>query len=183
MSLLDDIQSVLYPEEDIQRRVREIGAELTEAYAGKAPLVVGVLKGAAPFMADLVRRMDLPLELDYMVVSSYGQATKTSGVVKIIKDLDFEIEGRDVIIVEDIIDTGLTLRYLADLLLRRNPRSLRIVTLLDKPHNRRVDIRPDIVGFVAPDEFVVGYGLDYAEKYRNLPFIGILKSRVYAGRA
>ncbi|MBE3597155.1 MAG: hypoxanthine phosphoribosyltransferase [Hydrogenibacillus sp.] len=181
MRLTDDIQKILYTEEEIQARIREIGAELAQAFDGRNPLVVGVLKGAAPFMADLVRRMDIALEMDYMIVSSYGKATKTSGVVKIIKDLDFEIGGRDVIIVEDIIDSGLTLKYLTDLLLRRAPRSLTIVTLLDKPHHRQVELQPDIVGFEIPDEFVVGYGLDYAEKYRNLPFVGILKSKIYAG--
>ncbi|MBE3550132.1 MAG: Hypoxanthine-guanine phosphoribosyltransferase [Brockia lithotrophica] len=179
-SLLDDIQSVLYSAEDIRRRVKELGTELSSWYRDEVPLVVGILKGASYFLADLTREMPIPLEIDYMVVSSYGTSTRSSGVVRILKDLDYDISGRHVLLVEDIIDTGLTLRYLVDILARRDPKSLKIVTLLDKPARRKVDLVPDLVGFTAPDEFLVGYGLDYAERYRNLPFVGILKSRVYA---
>ncbi len=176
----DDIKEILVTEEQIQNRVMELAAALSEEYRDKNPLIVGVLKGAVPFMADLVKRMDIYLELDFMVVSSYGAATRSSGVVKIIKDLDGIIEGRHLIIIEDIIDTGLTLSYLADILRRRNPKSLKVVTLLDKPARRSVDLKPDYAGFTVPDEFVVGYGLDYAERYRNLPYVGVLKPKVYA---
>lgn len=179
MSLMVDIAEVLLTPDEIQTRVKALGHMLEEAYRDKHPLLVGVLKGAAPFMVDLSRQMDIALQMDYMVVSSYGQATQTSGVVKIVKDLDFEIEGRHVLIVEDIIDSGLTLNYLSDLMKRRNPASLAIVTFLDKPTGRKVPIEPDYVGFTVPDAFVVGYGLDFAERYRNLPFIGVLKPEVY----
>jgi hypoxanthine phosphoribosyltransferase len=176
-----DIQSVLLSESEIDQKVRELGKKISEDYEGKNPLVICVLKGAAPFMSDLVKRMPIPLEMDFMAVSSYGQQTKSSGVVKIIKDLDTPVEGRHVLIVEDIIDSGLTLSYLADLLRRRNAQSVKIVTLLDKPGRRTIHLEPDYCGFTIPDAFVVGYGLDYAEKYRNLPYIGILKPEIYAG--
>jgi len=178
--LLNDIQEVLYSEEQIQAKVKELGETLSRDYSGRNPLVICVLKGAFIFMADLVKTITVPMELDFMAVSSYGQSTKSSGVVKIIKDLDVSVEGRDVLIVEDIIDSGLTLSYLIDVLERRNAKSVTIVTLFDKPARRTVGLEADYTGFSLPDEFVVGYGLDYAEKYRNLPFIGILKPEVYS---
>lgn len=175
----NDIKAVLYSEEQIQAKVNELGEALSRDFNGRNPLVICVLKGAFIFMSDLVKTITVPLELDFMAVSSYGQSTKSSGVVKIIKDLDVSVEGRDVLIVEDIIDSGLTLSYLIDVLERRNSRSVTVVTLFDKPARRTVDLEPDYKGFTLPDEFVVGYGLDYAEKYRNLPYIGILKPHVY----
>lgn len=174
-----DMKEILLSEEVIQAKVQELGRVLSNDYRDKNPLVICVLKGAAPFMSDLIRRMDIHLEIDFMAVSSYGTSTKSSGVVRILKDLDATVEGRHVLIVEDIIDSGLTLSYLVDMLQGRNAASIRIATLLDKPHQRSVDLTPDYCGFVVPDEFVVGYGLDYAEKYRNLPYIGILKKEVY----
>ena len=149
-------------------------------YEGKNPLVICVLKGAFIFMADLVKQIRVPLEIDFMAVSSYGQSTKSSGVVKIIKDLDVPVEGRHILIVEDIIDSGLTLSYLIDVLERRNAKTISVVALFNKPARRTVELEPDYTGYVLPDEFVVGYGLDYAEKYRNLPFIGILKPEIYS---
>ncbi|MFO7247468.1 MAG: hypoxanthine phosphoribosyltransferase [Bacillota bacterium] len=174
-----DIKEVLISEEAIREKVRELGQILSAEYAGKNPLVICVLKGAALFMTDLVRQMNIPLEMDFMAVSSYGASTQSSGVVRILKDLDTPVEGRHVLVVEDIIDSGLTLSYLIDLLKRRNAASVKVVTLLDKPHRRTVNLKPDYCGFVVPDAFVVGYGLDYAEKYRNLPYIGVLKPEVY----
>ncbi|TCZ74335.1 hypoxanthine phosphoribosyltransferase [Paenibacillus albiflavus] len=178
--MLNDIQEVLYSEEELQAKVAELGAQLSVEYADKNPLVICVLKGAFIFMSDLVQNITVPLELDFMAVSSYGSSTKSSGVVKILKDLDVPVEGRHVIIVEDIIDSGLTLSYLIDVLERRNALSIAVVALFDKPKRRTVDLEPDYKGFTIPDEFVVGYGLDYAEKYRNLPFVGILKPEIYS---
>ncbi|MFC0216109.1 hypoxanthine phosphoribosyltransferase [Paenibacillus chartarius] len=178
-SLLQDIQEVLYSEETIQNKIKELGETLSREYEGRNPLVICVLKGAFIFMADLVKRITVPIELDFMAVSSYGAATKSSGVVKIIKDLDVPVQGRDIIIVEDIIDSGLTLSYLIDVLERRNALSISVVALFDKPARRTVELEPDYRGFEIPDAFVVGYGLDYAEKYRNLPFVGILKPEIY----
>ncbi|WP_337103166.1 hypoxanthine phosphoribosyltransferase [Paenibacillus sp. YIM B09110] len=175
----NDIQEVLYNAEQIQAKVKELGETLTRDFEGRNPLVICVLKGAFIFMSDLVKEIDVPLEIDFMAVSSYGQSTKSSGVVKIIKDLDVSVEGRDVLIVEDIIDSGLTLSYLIDVLERRNAKSVTIVTLFDKPARRTVELEADYKGFTLPDAFVVGYGLDYAEKYRNLPYIGVLKPEVY----
>jgi hypoxanthine phosphoribosyltransferase len=177
--LRNDIQEVLYNAEQIQAKVKELGETLTRDFEGRNPLVICVLKGAFIFMSDLVKEIDVPLEIDFMAVSSYGQSTKSSGVVKIIKDLDVSVEGRDVLIVEDIIDSGLTLSYLIDVLERRNAKSVTIVTLFDKPARRTVELEADYKGFTLPDAFVVGYGLDYAEKYRNLPYIGVLKPEVY----
>ena len=174
-----DIERILISQEEIQVRCKELGKELTEIYQNTNPLVVGVLKGAVPFMADIVRSIDTYLELDFMDVSSYGNATVSSGEVKIIKDLDTNVEGRDLLIVEDIIDSGRTLAYLVDLFKYRKAKSVKIVTLLDKPEGRVVNIEADYVGFNVPNEFVVGYGLDYAEAYRNLPYIGVLKPSVY----
>ncbi|MGX7126469.1 hypoxanthine phosphoribosyltransferase [Enterococcus viikkiensis] len=177
--LAKDIEKILITREDIQKRCVELGAQLTEDYATKNPLVVGILKGAVPFMADIVREIDAHLELDFMDVSSYGNQTVSSGEVKIIKDLDTNVEGRDLLIVEDIIDSGQTLGYLVDLFKYRKAKSVKIVTLLDKPEGRVVDIHADYIGFDVPNEFVVGYGLDYAEDYRNLPYVGVLKPEIY----
>lgn len=177
----NDIQKVLISEEMIQEKVRELGAALSDEYKDRFPLAIGVLKGAMPFMADLVKRMDIHLEMDFMDVSSYGKSTVSSGEVKIVKDLDTSVEGRDVLIIEDIIDSGLTLSYLVELFRHRKAKSVKIVTLLDKPTGRKSDIKADLVGFIVPDEFVVGYGLDYAERYRNLPYVGILKPEIYEG--
>ncbi|MFS1070151.1 hypoxanthine phosphoribosyltransferase [Enterococcus faecium] len=174
-----DIERILISQEEIQVRCKELGKELTEIYQNTNPLVVGVLKGAVPFMADIVRSIDTYLELDFMDVSSYGNATVSSGEVKIVKDLDTNVEGRDLLIVEDIIDSGRTLAYLVDLFKYRKAKSVKIVTLLDKPEGRVVNIEADYVGFNVPNEFVVGYGLDYSEAYRNLPYIGVLKPSVY----
>ncbi len=178
-SLHEDIKEILYTEEEIQARVRELGAAISRDFAGRNPLVICVLKGAFIFMADLIKQLQIPLEVDFMAISSYGASTQSSGIVKIVKDLDVSVEGRDVLIVEDIIDSGLTLSYLVDVLERRNAKSITIVTMFDKPSRRTVDLEVDYTGFSLPDAFVVGYGLDYAEKYRNLPYIAILKEEVY----
>ncbi|GAK10001.1 MULTISPECIES: hypoxanthine phosphoribosyltransferase [Geomicrobium] len=176
-----EIQEVLISAEQIGEKCRELGTTITNEYDGKFPLLIGVLKGALPFMADLTRAIDTHVEIDFMDVSSYGNKMRSSGEVKIVKDLDASVEGRDVLIIEDIIDSGLTLSYLVNLLRHRGANSVKIVTLLDKPEGRKVDIVPDLAGFTVPDEFVVGYGLDFAERYRNLPYIGILKPEVYQG--
>lgn len=170
---------VLLTQEQLAAKVREIGRQITADYADKNLLLVSVLKGSVLFMADLVRCIDLPLSLDFMYVSSYGSGTKTSGVVRIEKDLAVDLEGCDLLIVEDILDSGMTLSFLKDTLSLRNPSSIKICTLLDKPERRQAEVYADYVGFTVPDEFVVGYGLDFAEKYRNLPYIGILKPSVY----
>lgn len=175
----DDLKEILITEEEIQAKVQELGRQLTEEYAGKFPLVIGVLKGALPFMADITKRIETHIEIDFMDVSSYGAGTQTSGEVKIEKDLNTSVEGRHVLIIEDIIDSGLTLKYLVELFHYRKAKSVKVVTLLDKPEGRKVELVPDLTGFVIPDEFVVGYGLDYAEKYRNLPYIGVLKPEIY----
>lgn len=174
-----DIKEVLYSEEEIAKVTKDLGAVLTEEYKDKYPLVIGILKGAIMFMTDLSRAMDCDLELDFMDVSSYGAGMESSGDVKIIKDLDTSVEGRDVLIVEDIIDTGRTLSYLIEIFRYRKAKSIKIVTLLDKKERRAVDLEADWVGIEVPNEFVVGYGLDYIEKYRNLPYIGVLKEEVY----
>ncbi|BFH10432.1 hypoxanthine phosphoribosyltransferase [Paenibacillus melissococcoides] len=181
--MYNDIEKVIISEEQIQAKVQELGAQISREYEGKCPLVICVLKGAFVFMADLVKRITVPMELDFMAVSSYGASTKSSGVVRIIKDLDVSVEGRDVLIVEDIIDTGLTLSYLIEVLQGRKANSIRLVTLFDKPARRTVNLEADYKGFVLPDEFIVGYGLDYAERYRNLPYIGVLKPTIYANEA
>ena len=177
--MINDMESILLTEEQIQKRVDELGERISRDYAGKAPIFVGILKGSFVFMADLMRRVTLPCSVDFMAVSSYGNTTKTTGAVKINKDLSQDIEGKDVVVVEDILDSGVTLSYLSKYLLNRNPASLAIVTLLDKPSRRVADVHAKYSGFEIPDAFVVGYGLDYAEKYRNLPFIGILKPAIY----
>lgn len=175
----NDIQEILITKEDIELKCAEIGKQLTEEYEGKFPLAIGVLKGALPFMADVVRNIETHLEMDFMDVSSYGSGTRSSGEVKIVKDLDTKVEGRDLLIIEDIIDSGLTLSYLVDLFKYRKANSIKIVTLLDKPSGRNAAIKADMIGFSVPDEFVVGYGLDYDQKYRNLPYIGVLKPEIY----
>ena len=180
MSLNNDILKVLLTEEELKAKCAEMGAQITKDYQGKNLLLVTVLKGAVVYLADLMSHIDLPCAIHFMVVSSYGSGTETSGVVKIVKDLDQDLAGKDILIVEDILDTGVTLHYLKGLLQSRNPASIRIATLLDKPERRKVDLQSDYAGFQVPDEFVVGYGLDYAEKYRNLPYIGILKPEVYS---
>ena len=177
----NDIQEVLFSEQQLADKVAELGARISADYAGKDPLIVSVLKGSVAFMADLMRAIEIPARIDFMSVSSYGSGTKTSGVVKIIKDLDIDLHGKDLLIVEDILDSGMTLSYLKGLLQGRNPASIRSATLLDKPSRRKVDLKADYVGFEVPDEFVVGYGLDYDEQYRNLPFVGVLKPHVYGG--
>jgi len=178
--LLNDIERVLLNAEQLAKRIEEIGAEITADYAGKEILMIGVLRGAVVFMADLARAIKVPVAIDFMAVSSYGNGTSSSGVVRILKDLDEHIEGKHVLVVEDIIDSGLTLNYLLDNLKSRKPASLKLCTLLNKPERRKVQVNIDYNGFNVPDYFVVGYGLDYAEKYRNLPFIGILKPEVYS---
>lgn len=175
----NDIEEILITKEEIDQKCAEIGRQLTKEYEGKFPLAIGVLKGAIPFMTDLLRHIETHLEMDFMDVSSYGSGTRSSGEVKIVKDLDTKVEGRDLLIIEDIIDSGLTLSYLVDLFKYRKARSIKIVTLLDKPSGRSADIKADITCFEVPDAFVVGYGLDYDQKYRNLPYIGVLKEHVY----
>jgi len=174
-----DIQEVILSEAQVQERVREIGAQISRDYEGRSVLLVAVLRGGALFIADLARAISVPVELDFMAVSSYGSSTKSSGVVRILKDLDETIEDRDVLVVEDILDTGLTLKYLLKNLASRKPASLEVVTLLSKDGKQRVPISCKYIGFPIPDEFVVGYGLDFSEKYRNLPYIGILKPAAY----
>ncbi|MDO5042621.1 MAG: hypoxanthine phosphoribosyltransferase [Slackia sp.] len=188
----DDIKEILYTQQELSSRVRELGRSITQDYRERAYertrtgepslIVISVLRGAAIYMSDLVREIDLPLEMDYMAVSSYGSGTKSSGVVRILKDLSSQIEGRHVLIAEDILDSGLTLKYLLRVLESRNPASIEVATLLRKQTDRQVDIDCKYVGFECPDEFIVGYGLDYAEHYRNLPYIGILKPEIYQGK-
>ena len=174
-----DILKVLISESELDKKVKELGKEISADYKGKNLLLVSVLKGSVVFMADLMRAINIPCEIDFMCVSSYGNGVKTSGVVKIIKDLDINLEGQDLLLVEDILDSGLTLSYIKSILLERAPNSIRICTLLDKPERRQADLKADYIGFQVPDQFVVGYGLDYDEKYRNMPSIGILKPEVY----
>ncbi len=177
--LRDAVQEVLYTEEVLAKRVEELGAQITKDYEGESLCVVGILKGSNIFTSDLVRKIDLPLRMEFMAVSSYGNQSTSTGAVKILKDIDRSIENENILIVEDIVDTGLTLKYLKDLLLSRGPKSVKICSLLDKPERRKEDIKADYVGFNVPDEFIIGYGIDYAEQYRNLPFIGVLKREVY----
>jgi hypoxanthine phosphoribosyltransferase len=171
-----DIEQVLVTEADLARRIAELAAELRPLYAGKDLVLVGVLKGALMFMSDLARQLRVPLEMDFLAVSSYGNASQSSGIVRITKDLDGSIEGRDVLVVEDVVDSGMTLRFLLQNLRSRNPASLRVCALLDKQVPRKADVTIEHVGFRIPDRFVVGYGLDHAERYRNLPYVGVLKS-------
>ncbi|WP_295617486.1 hypoxanthine phosphoribosyltransferase [uncultured Intestinimonas sp.] len=179
--LEQDIERVLFTEEALRARVGELAQQINRDLAGKEPVLISVLRGSFIFMADLVRAIELPCRVDFMAVSSYGSGTTSSGQVKITKDLSESIEGRDVLVVEDILDSGNTLSYLLKLLQARRPASIRLCTLLDKPSRRTKPIQADYVGFQVEDLFVVGYGLDYAERYRNLPYIGILKPRVYEG--
>ena len=174
-----DVDSILISEEQIKKRIQELAVKLDKEYEGKRPLRVSILKGSVMFYADLLRAMSIPVEMDFMAISSYGSGAKSSGEVKLIKDLDRKIEGRDVVIVEDIIDSGYTLSYLKRMLYSRKPASVKICALLDKYARRVVPIEADFKGFDIEDEFVIGYGLDYAERYRNLPYIGILKRSVY----
>ncbi len=169
-----DVGEILVQPDDLARRVRELGAEITRDYEGRPLLLVGVLKGAIFFLSDLMREIDIPVEVDFMAVASYGSATDSSGVVRILKDLDAAIEDRDVLIVEDIVDSGLTLQYLLRNLGARNPRTLEVCALLTKPERRRVALEPRYVGFEIPDRFVIGYGLDHAERFRNLPYVAVL---------
>ncbi len=169
------IERVLISEEEIQKKVTEIAEQITEDYKGEELLVVAILKGAMIFTADLIRRISLPVRLDFMAVSSYGSSTESSGVVRILHDLDESVEGKHVLLVEDIIDTGLTLKYLIQNLRSRKAASLKVCVLLDKPERRVVDVKPDYCGFSIPDEFVVGYGLDFDENFRHLPYVGVLK--------
>ena len=180
-NIYKDLTKILVTREEIAEAVKKLGAQITADYQGKDLIVIGILKGAIVFYSDLIREIDLPLRTDFMAVSSYGSATKTSGVVQMRKDLDRDITGMDVLIVEDIVDSGVTLNYLKRNLADRGAASIRIVTLLDKPARRRVDLKADYFCFQIPDEFVVGYGLDYDEKYRNLPDIGVLSPHVYGG--
>jgi hypoxanthine phosphoribosyltransferase len=178
--MLEDVEKILVSQEDLAKRVEQLGQEITKDYAGQEILMIGVLRGAAIFMADLSRAIKVPVALDFMAVSSYGNSTSSSGVVRIIKDLDEDVKGKHVLIVEDIIDSGLTLKYLIDYIKSRDPQSVKICTLLNKPDRRKVEVPIAYNGFTIPDYFVVGFGLDYAEKYRNLPFIGILKPEIYS---
>lgn len=167
---------ILIPTDKLQTRIREMGAQIARDYHGRRPELICVLKGAVTFMSDLMRTIDLNLSIDFIAVSSYGKGKNSTGEVKIIKDLDEPLEGRDIILVEDILDTGLTLSYLVRNFLSRGATSVKIATLLNKPERRKVEVTPDYIGFEIPDKFVVGYGLDYAERYRNLPYIGVVRS-------
>jgi hypoxanthine phosphoribosyltransferase len=178
-SLREDVDEILVTAQSIQARTRELGRQISQDYAGQGLLLVCVLKGAIAFLADLMRQITIPHEIDFMAISSYGASTESSGVVRILKDLDTNIQGRNVLIVEDIVDTGRTLNYISQNLRTRNPKSLRICTLLNKPSRREIDIPLDYVGFEIPNKFVIGYGLDFAEIYRSLPFIGVLKREKY----
>ena len=180
-AMYNDLESILYTREQLAEAVKALGQRITQDYQGKKPVFICILKGASVFFCDLIREIDLPLEIDFMVVSSYGASTKSTGEVKLVKDLDRSIRGRDVIIVEDIVDSGMTLNFLKHTLLTRGAASLRIATLLDKPARRVAPLSVDYSCFNIPDAFVVGYGLDYDEYYRNLPYIGILKPSVYGG--
>ena len=177
--MLNDIEKVLVTEQEISEITKALGKKITEEYKGKNVLLVSILKGAVVFMADIMREIDLKCEIDFMVVSSYGSGVKTSGNVKIIKDVDIPLTGKDIIIIEDILDSGLTLNYIINMLKERNPNSIEICTLLDKPSGRKAEVYAKYIGKEVPDAFVVGYGLDYDERYRNLPYVGILKPEVY----
>ena len=178
--MLNDIERVLISEEAIQQKVRELGEQISKDYAGKNLMLLSVLKGSVVFMADLMRAIKINCKIDFMCVSSYGSGTQTSGEVRLIKDLSTPLEGCDLLIVEDILDSGMTLDYITRILNERKPKSIKICTLLDKPSRRKAKIYADYSGFEVPDEFVVGYGLDYDERYRNVPFIGVLDPHVYS---
>ncbi len=176
----DDIEKIYFSREDLANKVAELGRQISQDYAGQEIFAVGILKGAVVFFSDLVRAIDLPVQLDFMIASSYGDGTASSGTVKILKDLDYDIEGKNVIIIEDIIDSGTTMNYLLKYFEGRKPASVKLCALMSKPSRRKVDVKIDYCGYEVPDEFLVGYGLDYAEKYRNLPYIGVLKKEIYA---
>ena len=176
----DDIEKIYFSKEDLANKVAELGRKISEDYAGQEIFAVGILKGAVVFFSDLVRAIDVPVQLDFMIASSYGDGTASSGTVKILKDLDYDIEGKNVIIIEDIIDSGRTMNYLLKYFKGRNPASVKLCALMSKPSRRKVEVPIDYCGYEVPDEFLVGYGLDYAEKYRNLPYIGVLKKEIYA---
>lgn len=175
-----DIKEEWFDEDQLQDAVKDLGRVISRDYKGKNLLLVGILKGCFVFMADLIRAITIPCAVDFMSVSSYGSGTESSGAVKIIKDLDLPLESYDVLLIEDILDTGNTLNYVKDILSRRNPKSLKICTMFDKPSRRQVDIQTDYVGYEIADEFIVGYGLDYDEAYRNLPYVGVLKPEAYS---
>ena len=175
----DDYSKILFTEEQIAKRVKELGAQITEDYANRKPILLGILKGCFVFQADLSRQIDLACEIQFLQVSSYGFLSVSSGNVKIGNEMDFEIRNRDIILIEDILDSGFTLTALQNLLMKHSPASLKICTLLDKPSRRKVPVEANYVGFECPDEFVIGYGLDYGEKYRNLPFVAVLKRELY----
>ena len=176
----NDIKDIIFTEEMLQKRVAELGAELTRDYAGKSPLLIGILKGCFMFLADLSRKIELDCQIRFLTASSYGFSSVSSGKVNIDKEIDFDVEGKDVIIVEDILDSGITLTALRAFVAKHKPASLKICTMLDKPERRQLPIVPEYVGFICPNEFVVGYGLDYGERYRNLPFVASLKPEVYS---
>jgi len=178
-SLYDDLEKVLISAEEIREAVKKLGERISRDYRGREPVFICILKGAAVFFSDLMREVALPLTTDFMAISSYGSSTKTSGVVRILKDLDHDVLDKDVLVVEDIVDSGLTLSYIKKILLERGARTVRLATLLDKPVRRRTELEVDYACFNIPNEFVVGYGLDYQEKYRNLPFVGVLHPRIY----
>ena len=178
--MMQDIERILVSEEDLHRRIREVGAQLSEEYAGKKPIFVGVLKGVVPFFAEMAMAVQIPCQWDFMSVTSFEGGTQSTGKLTFRKDIDHNIEGRHVIILEDILDSGSTLKYIKELLLRRNPASLKICTMLDKPSGRTVDLEADYSCFTIPGAFVVGFGLDYDDYYRNLPFVGVLKPSVYS---
>lgn len=177
--MLNDVEKVLISEEEIKQIVKKLGKKISEDYIGKNLLMISILKGSILFMTDLMRAIDIHCRIDFMAVSTYAGGLKSSGVAKIVKDLDMPIEGYDILVVEDILDSGITLSYILELLAARNPASIKICTLLDKPERRKNGLQADYVGTVIPDEFVIGYGLDYDERYRNLPFVGVLKESVY----
>lgn len=177
----EDIKKILVTEQEIRLRIKELASSIRDRYKGKFPLFVCILRGAFMFLADLVREVNIPVSVDFMAISSYGGKTESSGQVKILKDLDTPVEGRHVLIIEDIVDTGLTMDAVTRLLKTRKPKSIAICTLLDKKERRKIKIDVDFYGFEIPNEFVVGYGLDYEEKYRNIPYIGILKEEIYTG--
>jgi hypoxanthine phosphoribosyltransferase len=180
-NMQDDIKEVLFSQERLAEIVADMGKRISKDYEDKNLLMVSILKGSVVFMTDLMRAITVPCSIDFMAVSSYGSGVKTTGVVKIIKDLDIDLKGWDVLVVEDILDSGLTLSYILEILQAREPKSIRLCTLFDKPERRTANVKADYVGTIVPDEFIVGYGLDYAEKYRNLPYVGILKPEVYGG--
>ena len=179
MSIEKDIAKILIGTEELQAKVAELGRQISEDYRGRDPLLICLLRGAVVFLSDLIRAVDIPLEMDFMAISSYGDSTESSGVVRLMMDLKSNITGRSVLIVEDIVDTGRTLAYILDNLRTRRPADIKVCALLSKPSRREVQIELDYLGFEIPDKFVVGYGLDYAENYRNLPFIGVLKPELY----